>query len=233
MTRMNYIVKINELIKEFDQIDHENIPDLMAWIYKTLNYKLMYENPSIETFIAKKLKSKGYPSASNRKETELSFFKMLKKDSEFTPEEIATKILSMYIHDLEVNDSVDEALSTYIKHYNENYNQERIIADMMKMLKENNGTRVVYVKYRDGELITLNGTINGVEEYQSVTINGERIPFIGNNIGIKTIFSTDGKYLYNNNLLTKESNLENFESITELNVKTFGENYEKAQQKVF
>ena len=85
----------------------------------------------------------------------------------------------------------------------------------------------------DSGILFADGTINGVEEYQSVTINGERIPFIGNNIGIKTIFSTDGKYLYNNNLLTKESNLENFESITELNVKTFGENYEKAQQKVF
>ena len=233
MTRMNYIVKINELIKQFDSLDHENIKELMAWIYKTLNYKLMYDNPSIGTYIVKRLKSKGYTGTTDKKKTELEFFRMLRKDNEFLPDEIATSIISMYIHDLSVNDSVDEALSTYIRHYNESYNQERIMSDMMSLLKENNGSRVVYVKYRDGELLTQNGTINGVEEYQAVTINGERIPFIGNNIGIKTIYSTDGKYLFNNNLLTKNSNLESFESINDLNIKTFGENYEQSTQKLF
>ena len=96
---------------------------------------------------------------------------------------------------------------------------------MMSSLKEKVGSRVVYVKLSDGEFNLQNGIIESVEEYQAITINGERIPFVGYNTGIKTIYSTEGKYLYNNERLTKEMDLENLESIREANLKTFGDAY--------
>lgn len=233
MSRFKYIVDVDNLLNDFKKIDLKDVNELMAWFYKVIYYNIMYEDKNISNLIYTLLSDSGYQETDNSREATQDFYNLLNKSSELNETKISHAIIGKIMRSLKNSDSLDEALNSYIRYYNETFNHKKISEDMMKNLLENTGVRIVFVKYVDGDFQIQNGTLEKVEEYQAVTINGERIPFIGYNTGVKTIYSVDGQTLYNNNFLTKESDLESYDSITSLNEASFGSSYNDATSKLF
>ena len=225
MPRFNLIDEVNQILEEFERVDFKDINSILGWFYKAIYHNSMYTDLNISNYLYNKLRSNGYMEIEYSKEAIKDFYSLLNRNLNIEPNKIANAIISQIMFSLKNSESFDEGLNSYIKYYNEKYNHDKITQDMMSSLKEKVGSRVVYVKLSDGEFNLQNGIIESVEEYQAITINGERIPFVGYNTGIKTIYSTEGKYLYNNERLTKEMDLENLESIREANLKTFGDAY--------
>ena len=233
MKRQSLIDEINELLISFSELEIRDAKAVLGWFYKAIYYNSMYDNEKISSFLYGELASIGYESVEPDREYIKSFYKMLNKSTEMDDLKIANALISQIMAYLKQSRSFDESLNSYIKFYNEKFNSAEINKDMMKALRENIGSKVVFVRLKDGNYEMVSGTIDALEEYKAIIIDQERYPFIGYNTGIKTIYSIEGKYLYNNELLSKNTNLESFQAINELNYKTFGESYKDSQSKLF
>ena len=73
-----------------------------------------------------------------------------------------------------------------------------------------------------GQLKLLTGIIEEVEPFKSVTISGERYPFVGYEVEINKISSNYGKILYNNSCASINDDLVDVKEIEKRRAKLFG-----------
>ena len=232
MKRISLIDEINELLIDFSQLDLKDVKSILSWFYKGLYYNSMYDNEDIANYLYNELKAIGYEETETTRESIRSFYRLLSKATDMDEMKIANALISQIMTNLKKSQAFDESLNSYIKFYNEKFNSAKISKDMMESLKKNIGSRIVFVKLSNGKYEMDNGVIDAVEDFKSVIIDKERFPFIGYNTGIKTIYSIEGKYLYNNELLSKETNLESLEEINEANQNAFGSSYNENHSKL-
>lgn len=226
MAKFNLIEEINKILNEFDNVDMHDIKAILSWFYKAIYLGNMYEDADIAKRLLERLTSHGYETTISEEDYLHNVRTLIVESDPINEELIAKSLLSAIIRKLKNKEVLDENLNTFIRIYNERFNRTVTNRIMMESLKQCIGENIIYVCIKDEKFSLNNGVLDAVTDYQSISVNGENIPFIGYNIGIKTIHASDGKYLFNNPYLTVKSDLVELYSLEELKRKTFGKAYE-------
>lgn len=224
MAKFDLIKEIRTLLNELETVDTHDYNAVLSWFYKSIYFNNMYEDRDISKFVLECLKE--FTDNLTDEEYYNQVRALLINSSEPDASLIARSLIAQIKKRLQNQEVLDENLIAFIRIYNERFNQQATNEIMMESLKKSIGENVIYVCIKDGQFNLKNGVMDSVEEYQSVNISGNKIPFIGYNIGIKTIYANDGSPLYNNPHLNNDSDLVEYSAIETLKKRTFGKAYE-------
>lgn len=233
MGEVNLKNEARNLMVNFDKIDFYNVYSVLEWFYQVIDFNSMFEDNAISNYIYQRLVEKGYRELEDPKSELKAFNELLGKKDNVDSGLIGRSLISQIMTFIKKGQSLDMSLICLIQIFNERFNKELATTSMMNSLKQNIGTEVVYVGFRNGTQFLKTGTLDNVEDFKSITIDGERIPFIGFNIAIVKIQSVGGKELYNNSLIKDGYNIQDFTMIEKLNNETFGDEYQKAVKKIY
>ena len=193
--------EVDKQISKFETALINGPVSLLEWFYNSLNINMIFEDESIADVLYKRLESKGYQEINNPIEELECFKRLMRREDDNSAERIGFSLLSLIMKNLHDHKRLSPPLVQFIEIYNETYNQERTYASMMNSLHEAIGENVTFVAIINGQIKLLTGTIENVEDYKSVTISGEKYPFIGFQVAISKITSNFGKILYNNSIV--------------------------------
>lgn len=231
MPESNKKIELSELLNSFEKADLNNAVSVLEWFYKSINQLLVSENQT--EIIYNRLIEKGYKEISSAKE-ELDCYNMLMKDKESaSAERIGYVLISLILKSLKEYQTLDMSLVCFIRIFNERFNNEKTYSNMMNYLNESIGKNIIFSGYINGSSFLKNGILEKVDAYKTITVNGERIPFIGYNTAIATVYDDNGNLLYSNTKVGKNYDLTNFSEIEKLNYETFGNNYNDSLKRVY
>lgn len=216
--------EVDAQINKFETALLNGTVSILEWFYNSLNIKMIFEDESIADVLYKRLVTKGYKEIDNPIEELECFKRLMKRQADDSAERIGNILISLIMNNLHNNKSMEPPLVQFIEIYNETYNQERTYATMMNNLHDSIGESVTFVAIINSKIKLLTGTIESVDDYKSININGENYPFIGFGIAISKITSNFGKILYNNSHVALNDNLVDISEINKKNEETFGSN---------
>lgn len=231
MEQFNLEVKTANLINEFDKASFLGTVSILEWFYKAINYKGIFESDFADT-IYKRLISLGYQEVTNPIEELESFKNLMQKSSEFDYEKVGFTIISLILKNIKEKTEMPSSLEQFICIYNQTFNKDNTFSAMMKELNNSIGSDIVFAIIRNGKVELLTGTLEEVEDYHSVTINGTKYPFIGYQVEINKITTSDGQVLFSNHLSSTSDILDEYNIIEKKNIELFGNNYNKELKKV-
>lgn len=216
--------KIDLHINKFEIALKQGAVSILEWFYDALDFKMIFEDENISKAIYNRLVEEGYKDIETPIEEFECFKILMKRDQDSSAERVGNSLISLIMKNILEQQSIVPPLIQFIEIYNETYNQERTYAKMMDNLNDSIGDDVTFVAIIDGEIKLLTGTMDDVDVYKSVTINGKKYPFIGFQIAISKITSNFGKILYNNSHVALNDKLVDIEEINQKNEETFGLN---------
>lgn len=216
--------EVESQISKFETAIVNGTVSILEWFYNSINIKMIFEDESIADVIYNHLVNKGYKEIDNPLEELECFKRLMKREVDASAERIGNILISLIMNNLHEHKSMTPPLIQFIEIYNETYNQEKTYATMMSNLRASIGENVTFVALINGQIKLLTGTIENVEDYKSITISGEKYPFIGFQVAISKITSNFGKILYNNSHVALNDKLVDISEINKKNEETFGAN---------
>lgn len=231
MEKNIYQNRINLYISELDKVDLTNPLVVLEWFYKVSDASIMFQISEVSDLIYTKLINNGYREVLSSEEEAKTYYSLINARM-INLDDLARNIIALILKSIKEHKSIDLTVQSFIKIFNEKFNAEDIFSLMMERLKNNIGTRIVATIVVNNEFILKVGTLNQVNDYVSITIDEEIIPFIGKNIAISKLNSINGNSLYNNSRVIPSMDLSNATNITRLNEEIFKDNYRQAVAKV-
>lgn len=231
MEKNIYQNRINLYINELDKVDLTNPLVVLEWFYKVSDASIMFQISEVSDLIYTKLINNGYREVLSSEEEAKTYYSLINARM-INLDDLARNIIALILKSIKEHKSIDLTVQSFIKIFNEKFNAEDIFSLMMERLKNNIGTRIVATIVVNNEFILKVGTLNQVNDYVSITIDEEIIPFIGKNIAISKINNINGNSLYNNSRVIPSMDLSNATNITRLNEEIFKDNYRQAVAKV-
>lgn len=231
MEKNIYQNRINLYINELDKVDLTNPLVVLEWFYKVSDASIMFQISEVSDLIYTKLINNGYREVLSSEEEAKTYYSLINARM-INLDDLARNIIALILKSIKEHKSIDLTVQSFIKIFNEKFNAEDIFSLMMERLKNNIGTRIVATIVVNNEFILKVGTLNQVNDYVSITIDEEIIPFIGKNIAISKLNSINGNSLYNNSRVIPSMDLSNATNITRLNEEIFKDNYRQAVAKV-
>ncbi|MBO5475342.1 MAG: hypothetical protein J5982_02410 [Bacilli bacterium] len=231
MEKNIYQNRINLYINELDKVDLANPLVVLEWFYKVSDASIMFQISEVSDLIYTKLINNGYREVLSSEEEAKTYYSLINARM-INLDDLARNIIALILKSIKEHKSIDLTVQSFIKIFNEKFNAEDIFSLMMERLKNNIGTRIVATIVVNNEFILKVGTLNQVNDYVSITIDEEIIPFIGKNIAISKLNSINGNSLYNNSRVIPSMDLSNATNITRLNEEIFKDNYRQAVAKV-
>lgn len=224
MEQFNLKKEVDTQISKFEAALSRDTVSILEWFYNALNMNMIFEDEDISNTLYKSLIAKGYEEINNPIEELECFKSLMKRDVDTSPERIGQSLISLIMKNLHEHMRLTPPLVQFIEIYNETYNQERTYASMMNLLHEEIGKSVTFVVIVNNQIKLLTGVIEEVEDYKTITISGEKYPFIGFQVAISKITSNFGKILYNNSHVALNDKLIDIGEINKKNEETFGSN---------
>lgn len=231
MEKNIYQNRINLYINELDKVYLTNPLVVLEWFYKVSDASIMFQISEVSDLIYTKLINNGYREVLSSEEEAKTYYSLINARM-INLDDLARNIIALILKSIKEHKSIDLTVQSFIKIFNEKFNAEDIFNLMMERLKNNIGTRIVATIVVNNEFILKVGTLNQVNDYVSITIDEETIPFIGKNIAISKLNSINGNSLYNNSRVIPSMDLSNATNITRLNEEIFKDNYRQAVAKV-
>ena len=231
MEKNIYQNRINLYISELDKVDLTNPLVVLEWFCKIRDAFVMFELTEVSDLVYNKLISQGYREVISNEE-EIKTYYSLVNSRMMNMDDLSRNIIALILKQLKEHKALDLTITSFINMFNEKFNTEDIFNLMMERLKNNIGIRIVATIVVNNEFILKVGTLNQVNDYVSITVDEETIPFIGKNIAISKINSINGNSLYNNSRVIPSMDLSNATNITRLNEEIFKDNYRQAVAKV-
>lgn len=231
MEKNIYQNRINLYINELDKVDLANPLVVLEWFYKVSDASIMFQISEVSDLIYTKLINNGYREVLSSEEEAKTYYSLINARM-INLDDLARNIIALILKSIKEHKSIDLTVQSFIKIFNEKFNAEDIFNLMMERLKNNIGTRIVATIVVNNEFILKVGTLNQVNDYVSITIDEEIIPFIGKNVAISKINNINGNSLYNNSRVIPSMDLSNATNITRLNEEIFKDNYRQAVAKV-
>lgn len=191
----------------------------------------MFEITEVSDLVYKKLISNGYREVISDEEEAKTYYSLINARM-MNMDDLANNIIALILKSLKEHKNLDLTILSFIKIFNEQFNSEVVFSLMMEKLKNNLGSRVVVNLVTNNEFVLKVGILDKVDEYVSINIDGENIPFIGINTAINKIASQTGNTLYNNSRVIPSIDLSNNTNIVKLNESIFKDNYRQAVAKV-
>lgn len=226
-----YQNRINLYIRELDKVDLTNPLSVLEWFYKVSDASIMFEITEVSDLVYKKLISNGYREVISDEEEAKTYYSLINARM-MNMDDLANNIIALILKSLKEHKNLDLTILSFIKIFNEQFNSEVVFSLMMEKLKNNLGSRVVVNLVTNNEFVLKVGILDKVDEYVSINIDGENIPFIGINTAINKIASQTGNTLYNNSRVIPSIDLSNNTNIVKLNESIFKDNYRQAVAKV-
>lgn len=226
-----YQNRINLYISELDKVDLTNPLLVLEWFYKVSDASIMFEITEVSDLVYKKLISNGYREVISDEEEAKTYYSLINARM-MNMDDLANNIIALILKSLKEHKNLDLTILSFIKIFNEQFNSEVVFNLMMEKLKNNLGSRVVINLVSNNEFILKVGILNQVDEYVSINVDGETIPFIGINTAINKIASETGNTLYNNSRVIPSIDLSNSTNIVKLNESIFKDSYRQAVAKV-
>lgn len=226
-----YQNRINLYIRELDKVDLTNPLSILEWFYKVSDASIMFEITEVSDLVYKKLISNGYREVISDEEEAKTYYSLINARM-MNMDDLANNIIALILKSLKEHKNLDLTILSFIKIFNEQFNSEVVFSLMMEKLKNNLGSRVVVNLVTNNEFVLKVGILDKVDEYVSINIDGENIPFIGINTAINKIASQTGNTLYNNSRVIPSIDLSNNTNIVKLNESIFKDNYRQAVAKV-
>lgn len=208
----------------FDQACLNGTNAILEWFYKIINYDLVFETYVQATNLYNKLSSYGFTDQLDIKDEVACFKKLMQKEDDYE-QRVGYYIIALIMCSLKENKPLNETLKQFICLYNEIYNKKSTYEYMMESLRDAVNTDVVFTLMRYGKPELKTGKLEKVEDYHSVTINGEVYSFVGVYSEINKITDSYGKVLYNNS--RADGVLQDSSAIEKKKETLFGENYNK------
>lgn len=231
MEKNIYQNRINLYINELDKVDLANPLVVLEWFYKVSDASIMFQISEVSDLIYTKLINNGYGEVLSSEEEAKTYYSLINARM-INLDDLARNIIALILKSIKEHKSIDLTVQSFIKIFNEKFNAEDIFNLMMERLKNNIGTRIVATIVVNNEFILKVGTLNQVNDYVSIIIDEETIPFIGKNVAISKINNINGNSLYNNSRVIPSMDLSNVTNITRLNEEIFKDNYRQAVAKV-
>lgn len=226
-----YQNRINLYISELDRVDLTNPLAVLEWFYKVCDASIMFELSEVSDLIYRKVSSNGYREVISDEEEAKTYYSLINARM-MNMDDLANNIIALILRNLKEHKTLDLTILSFIKIFNEKFNSESIFNLMMEKLKNNIGSRVVVNVVSNNEFSLKVGILNQVDDYVSINVDGETIPFIGKNVAISKINSINGNNLYNNSRVIPSMDLSNVTNIARLNEEIFKDNYRQAVAKV-
>lgn len=226
-----YQNRINLYISELDKVDLTNSLSILEWFYKVSDASIMFEITEVSDLVYKKLISNGYREVISDEEEAKTYYSLINARM-MNMDDLANNIIALILKSLKEHKNLDLTILSFIKIFNEQFNSEVVFSLMMEKLKNNIGSRVVVNLVTNNEFVLKVGILDKVDEYVSINIDGENIPFIGINTAINKIASQTGNTLYNNSRVIPSIDLSNNTNIVKLNESIFKDSYRQAVAKV-
>lgn len=221
MLNRKYQENISILIRSFKQLDVSDTKELLGWFYDATEYNSLFEIPTADTFIAKRIQDAGYPITLDKAKYFVSINDFLNgKVSELRELELA--LIATIMSHIIMGEQLDMVTISLLRIYNLTYNKEKTTSKMMKNMREYIGNQVVCVGYRDSERYFINGRLDDVQDFESITVDDIVYQFVGENEALSTVRSSDGKELYTNILIKSDYKLQDEKSLNDLSYATFG-----------
>lgn len=226
-----YQNRINLYISELDKVDLTNPLSILEWFYKVSDASIMFEITEVSDLVYKKLISNGYREVISDEEEAKTYYSLINARM-MNMDDLANNIIALILKSLKEHKNLDLTILSFIKIFNEQFNSEVVFSLMMEKLKNNLGSRVVVNLVTNNEFVLKVGILDKVDEYVSINIDGENIPFIGINTAINKIASQTGNTLYNNSRVIPSIDLSNSGDVVKLNESIFKDSYRQAVAKV-
>lgn len=226
-----YQNRINLYIRELDKVDLTNPLSVLEWFYKVSDASIMFEITEVSDLVYKKLISNGYREVISDEEEAKTYYSLINARM-MNMDDLANNIIALILKSLKEHKNLDLTILSFIKIFNEQFNSEVVFSLMMEKLKNNLGSRVVVNLVTNNEFVLKVGILDKVDEYVSINIDGENIPFIGINTAINKIASQTGNTLYNNSRVIPSIDLSNSGDVVKLNESIFKDSYRQAVAKV-
>lgn len=235
MEQYNYERELELKIKELETatINNAGAKSILEWFYVNMDNIDLFEKEEYASLILKTLKNAGFQENTTPKEELDCLNKLLSKHEDNSSEVNGSLIISLIMDSIKNNVRMPIEYKQLVEMYNEKYNKETIMPEMMKTIEEHIGENVTFIVLLNGKIRILTGTLKELDPYKTVTIDDERYPFIGYHVGIIKIVTEFGKMLYNNSYLSNEDNLDDFSVIEKKNQELFGDNYKEALNKLY
>ncbi len=225
-----YQNRINLYINELDNVDLTNPLFVLEWFYKVADASIMFDLPEVSDIVYQKLIKNGYKEIITDEEEARTYYSLTTMRM-MNMDDLAKNIISLILKRLKEHKSLDLSIMSFVNIFSEKFNSESVFRLMMDRLKSNIGSRVVVNVIIDNDFKLKVGVLNVVNDFASVTIDDEVIPFIGNNIAINKIASSNGNTLYNNSRIIPSIDLSE-SNLIKLNEEIFKDNYRQAVSKV-
>lgn len=226
-----YQNRINLYISELDKVDLTNPLSILEWFYKVSDASIMFEITEVSDLVYKKLINNGYREVISDEEEAKTYYSLINARM-MNMDDLANNIIALILKSLKEHKNLDLTILSFIKIFNEQFNSEVVFSLMMEKLKNNLGSRVVVNLVTNNEFVLKVGILDKVDEYVSINIDGENIPFIGINTAINKIASQTGNTLYNNSRVIPSIDLSNSGDVVKLNESIFKDSYRQAVAKV-
>lgn len=226
-----YQNRINLYIRELDKVDLTNPLSVLEWFYKVSDASIMFEITEVSDLVYKKLINNGYKEVISDEDEAKTYYSLINARM-MNMDDLANNIIALILKSLKEHKNLDLTILSFIKIFNEQFNSEVVFSLMMEKLKNNLGSRVVVNLVTNNEFVLKVGILDKVDEYVSINIDGENIPFIGINTAINKIASQTGNTLYNNSRVIPSIDLSNSGDVVKLNESIFKDSYRQAVAKV-
>lgn len=226
-----YQNRINLYISELDKVDLTNPLSILEWFYKVSDASIMFEITEVSDLVYKKLINNGYKEVISDEDEAKTYYSLINARM-MNMDDLANNIIALILKSLKEHKNLDLTILSFIKIFNEQFNSEVVFSLMMEKLKNNLGSRVVVNLVTNNEFVLKVGILDKVDEYVSINIDGENIPFIGINTAINKIASQTGNTLYNNSRVIPSIDLSNSGDVVKLNESIFKDSYRQAVAKV-
>lgn len=204
MTSFNLEGEVQNLIDELKGLNLSNAFSVLEWFYKTINYRSMFEDSNIASYVLSTLREAGYQTVQDPVSDLANFKKLMNSGLSANEIEVAKGLIRQIIYAIQECHSLDMTLICLIQAFNEKYNKQFAYGLMMENLKECIGEKIVYTGMKNGEYFIQRGILTYVSDFNFFTVNGEEIELFGVDTTILTIESSTGKILFNNNVSKDE-----------------------------
>lgn len=226
-----YQNRINLYISELDKVDLTNSLSILEWFYKVSDASIMFEINEVSDLVYNKLVNNGHKEIISDEEEAKTYYSLINARI-LNMDDLARNIIALILKHLKEHKTLDLTILSFIKIFNEKFNSELVFSLMMEKLRNSIGTRVVVNVVSNNEFVLKVGELNQVDDYVSIVVDGETIPFIGINNAINKIASQTGNTLYNNSRVIPSMDLSDSTNIVKLNETIFKTGYRQAVAKV-
>lgn len=200
-------------------LSFQGATELLAYLYDIKKY-LSYLNKNEANALISFLEKNGYKEISPLEELET--FKSLMSNKTLSGEIVGFKLLGLIIKELKSDNNISSTTNSLLTLFNEKYNKDIYYEEIMDNLKDSINKPVVMLYIKEAEKKLVSGIVNSVEEYNSITIDGVRYPFIGLGMAICRIDNVEGRELYLNPRIKGDYNIVDFGEIIKITKDTFG-----------